>query len=146
MSLLQKKQEFIQSEFSSITQWEERYKKIIALGQTLPQLASSMYQDKFLVKGCQSRVWLHAQMDNKKHMILQADSEALIVRGLIYLLIEMYSGLTPREVLDSPPTFIKDLGFEKHLSPSRSNGLLSMIQQIKLYAKAFEMQMSLEKK
>lgn len=135
---LQKQQEIVQ-EFQQLGGWEDRYKHIIKIGKDLPQQPADFYQDKFLVKGCQSQVWLHAQLNEQGQMVLQADSDAMIVKGLVSLLVRAYSGLTPKEVLAAPPTFIEELGFKESLSPSRANGFLSMVKQIMLYAQAFSM-------
>ncbi|MCB0378675.1 MAG: SufE family protein [Bdellovibrionales bacterium] len=143
MTESQKRQKTLVDEFSQCKDWESRYKKIIAMGKSLEKLDESLYQEKFLVKGCQSQVWLHAHLDSHGKVILQADSDALIVKGLVSLLLNIYSGLTPDEILSTSPDFIKELGFQKHLSPSRANGFLSMIKQIMLYAQAFKMQESL---
>ncbi len=133
---LQKQREIVE-EFQQMGGWEDRYKHIIKVGKDLPKLSEDLYQEKFLVKGCQSQVWLHAQLNEQGQMILQADSDAMIVKGLVSLLLRAYSGLTPKEVLAAPPTFIEELGFKESLSPSRANGFLSMVKQIMLYAQAF---------
>ena len=135
----EKRQQEIVSEFESLGGWEARYKHIIKIGKDLPKLEDDFYQEKFLVKGCQSQVWLHAGLNKKGEMELKADSDAMIVKGLVRLLLRAYSGLTPKEVLSSPPTFIDKLGFKESLSPSRANGFLSMVKQIMLYAQAFSM-------
>lgn len=138
MESAQQRQAEIVNEFSQIKSWEDRYKKIIAMGKDLPAQEESFYDDKFLVKGCQSRVWLHAELNNGR-VILKADSDAMIVKGLVSILLKVYSGLTPKEILTTPPNFIEELGFKNYLSPSRANGFLSMIKQIMLYAQAFQM-------
>ena len=121
MEQAEKRQQAIIEEFSQLSGWEERYKNIM----------------KFLVKGCQSQVWMHAHLNDDKKMILEGDSDAMIVKGLVALLLRAYSGLTPQEILKSSPKFIEELGFKDHLSPSRANGFLSMLKQIHLYAQAF---------
>ena len=133
----EKRQYDIINEFKELKNWEEYYKHIIRLGKELPKLEDNFYQEKFLVKGCQSQVWLSAELNNKGQMILKADSDAMIVRGLVCLLLRLYSGLPPSEILKTNPVFIETLGFKEHLSPNRTNGFLSMIKQIKLYAQAF---------
>ncbi len=138
---LQRQQEIV-AEFSAIKGWEDRYKKIIQIGKELPELPADLYNDKYLVKGCQSRVWLHASLGEGGAMVLQADSDAMIVKGLVSLLLRAYSGLKPDEVLSTPPQFIEDLGFKESLSPSRTNGFLSMIKQTMLYAQAFKLTQS----
>jgi len=134
---IQQRQEKLLRPFQDLPNWEDRYKKVIELGKALPKGDQSLYDPKFLVKGCQSQVWLHSSLDEKGAMQIQADSDALIVKGLVALLVGFYSGLTPKEVLASPPNFIKDMGFQEHLSPSRANGFLAMVKQIQLYAQAF---------
>ncbi len=136
----EKRQQAIVEEFSSLSGWEDRYKKIIQIGKELPELPEELYQEKFLVKGCQSQVWLHASLNEEGRMILKADSDAMIVKGLVSLLLRAYSGLPPKEVLTTPPNFIEELGFKESLSPSRANGFLSMIKQTMLYAQAFQIQ------
>lgn len=133
----QERQQDIVKEFEALGGWEDRYKHIIKIGKDLPKLDENLYDEKFLVKGCQSQVWLHASLNEQGEMLIQADSDAMIVKGLVSLLVRTYSGLKPKEVLESPPTFIKDLGMQDHLSPSRANGFLSMVKQIMLYAQAF---------
>lgn len=134
-----KRQQDIIAEFESLGGWEDRYKHIIKIGKDLPKLEDDLYQDQFLVKGCQSRVWLHASLNDQGQMILKADSDAMIVKGLVRLLLRVYSGLTPQEILQTSPEFIEKLGFKESLSPSRANGFLSMVKQIMLYAQAFAM-------
>lgn len=127
----------ILTEFSHLKNWEDKYKKIIAWGKEIEKYPEDLYQEKFLVKGCQSQVWMNAKMENDK-MIILADSDALIVKGLVSLLVKIYSGLTPHEILSHPPEFVNKLGFAQYLSPSRANGFSSMIKQIVLYATAFK--------
>ena len=142
MTSIEERQKNLLDFFSSMKNWEERYKAIIDKGKGLPKLSEELYDDQFLVKGCQSRVWLHAQIEEGQ-MVLQADSDALIVKGLVALLLDLYSKADPGEVLTHSPRFIEELGFQSYLSPSRANGFLSMIKQIKLYAQAFELQKKL---
>lgn len=118
--------------------WEERYNKLIQLGKTLPPLSDEFKTDDNLVQGCQSKVWLKASLNDQGQVVFRADGDALLVKGLIALLIKVYSSATPDEILNTPPDFIKVLGFEGNLSPSRSNGLFAMIKQIKIYATAFK--------
>lgn len=128
----------IVEEFSGLGNWEQRYKKIIDLGKALPELDEKFKTEELKVKGCQSQVWIHASLSDDNKVIYQADSDALIVRGLVALLMKVYSGATPDEILATEPTFIGDIGLQSHLSPSRTNGLMSMIKQIKYYAAAFK--------
>ncbi|WP_374001825.1 SufE family protein [Bdellovibrio bacteriovorus] len=135
---IQDKQNKVIADFSAISQWEDRYKKIIDLGKRLPEMPESLKTEQNMVKGCQSQVWLSASLNEQGQMILQGDSDALIVKGLVGLVLSVYSEVTPAEVLATPPEFLKALGFEGNLSPSRANGLHSMLKQIKLYATAFD--------
>ncbi|KYG63970.1 Fe-S metabolism protein SufE [Bdellovibrio bacteriovorus] len=138
MSLIQDRQSQVIQDFSSLNQWEDRYKKIIELGKALPPFPEELRTEQNIVKGCQSQVWLSAQLDNQGNMVIHGDSDALIVKGLVALLLKVYSGTPPAEVLATPPEFLRALGFEGNLSPSRANGLHSMLKQIKMYATAFD--------
>lgn len=138
MSSIQERQAKIISDFSVYTQWEDRYKKIIEMGKALAPMSEELKAEQNIVKGCQSQVWLHAGLNAQGQMDLVGDSDALIVKGLVALLLNVYSGATPAEVLNTPPEFLRALGFEGNLSPSRANGLHSMLKQIKLYATAFD--------
>ena len=123
--------------FNQYSDWEDRYKKMIELGKELPELSAEQKTDKNLVKGCQSKVWLVAQLKDGK-VELRADSDAMIVRGLVAILLQVYSGVTPADILATKPDFIEKLGFKNNLSASRTNGLHSMIKQIQYYALAFQ--------
>lgn len=138
MSLKQRSDEIV-TEFSKLNDWEARYKKIIELGKSLPDLPENLRTEESKVKGCQSQVWLHAQLNDKGEIEFQGDSDALLVKGLVALLLKIYSGSTPEEILTTPPEFLKSIGFEGNLSPSRANGLFSMIKQIRYFATAFAM-------
>lgn len=131
------RQNELKSEFNAIASWEDRYKRLIEYGKKLEPLPKELYDEKFRVRGCQSQVWLHAGLNPDQTMNLQADSDALIVKGLVALLLKVYANATPGEVLESSPDFLKQLGFEGHLSPSRANGLYAMLKQILYYATAF---------
>lgn len=131
------RQQELKSEFTAIASWEDRYKRLIEYGKKLESLPKELYDEKFKVRGCQSQVWLHAGLNADQTMNLQADSDALIVKGLVALLLKVYSNATPTEILESTPDFLKELGFEGHLSPSRANGLYAMLKQILYYATAF---------
>lgn len=137
-SVIAERQTQIIKEFSASEDWEGRYKRIIDLGKSLPDMDAALKTEQNIVKGCQSQVWLSASLNEKNEMVLQGDSDALIVKGLVALLLRVYSGAAPAEVLQSPPEFLKALGFEGNLSPSRANGLHSMLKQIRLYATAFD--------
>lgn len=138
MTTILERQNNLIKDFSVMTQWEDRYKKIIEIGKSLPEMPADLKTEQNIVKGCQSQVWLSASLSDDGRMMLQGDSDALIVKGLVGLLLSVYSGATPAEVLMTPPEFLKALGFEGNLSPSRANGLHSMLKQIKLYATAFD--------
>lgn len=135
---IDERQSRIVEEFSKLSSWEERYKKLIERGKKLPPLPDELKTPEALVKGCQSQVWLHASMNDGK-MLLRADSDALLVKGLISLLLEVFSDAPPKDVLDSKVTFVEEIGLGNHLTPSRANGLFSMIKQIKYFATAFHM-------
>jgi len=137
MSLIAERQKQIIHEFSALTEWEDRYKKIIDMGRHLPEMPEELKTEENKVKGCQSQVWMFASLNSQGKMLIQGDSDALIVKGLVAVLLRVYSGATPDDILQSPPEFLKSLGFESHLSPSRANGLHSMLKQIRLYATAF---------
>jgi len=134
---IQEVQNTIVKEFEQFTDWEEKYKYIIGLGKTLAPIDPSIRTDKYKLSGCQSQAWINAKLVDGK-IILEADSDASIVKGLIALLIRIYSNHTPDEILSSRPEFIKKIGIDNHLSPTRKNGLGAMMKQIQLYAVAFK--------
>ena len=138
MSDVAQRQTQLIADFSRFKSWEERYKHVIDLGKALPDIPSEYRDDKFLVKGCQSKVWLHAQKNSSGQIELFADSDAMIVKGLVAILLKVYSQAKPADILSNPPTFISELGFQSHLSPSRANGLMAMVKQIMLYAAALQ--------
>ena len=123
-------------EFNLLEDWAERYKYIIKLGSKLPQLDSSKKIEHNIVKGCQSQVWLHAEFSEGK-IIFEADSDAAITKGLVALMVHLYSHQSPNAILATEPTFITEIGMNEHLSPTRANGLASMVKQMKIYALAF---------
>lgn len=137
LEMMAERQQQIIAEFSGLADWEARYKKLIDLGKSLPVLPDDKKTEDFKVKGCQSQVWIHATQ-NDGRVIFQADSDALLVRGLVALLLRVYSDATPQEILQTAPDFVKEIGLESKLSPSRANGLFSMIKQMKYYAMAFQ--------
>lgn len=134
---MQERQQDIVREFQNLADWEDRYKKLIEFGKALPELPPEKKLEDYKVKGCQSQVWIHARVEGDK-IIFEGDSDALLVRGLVALLLRVYSNATPAEILDTAPDFIKEIGLESKLSPSRANGLFSMIKQMKFYALAFQ--------
>lgn len=117
--------------------WEERYKKIISWGKNLADYPEEFRDEKFKVKGCQSQVWLHAERGAGGIVLFKADSDALLVKGLIAILLNIYSEKTPEEILNTPADFVKEAGLDQHLTPSRTNGLFAMIKQIRSYAQVF---------
>lgn len=126
----------IVEEFEIFPDWLDKYEYIIELGKSLPIINEGGRDESNLIKGCQSRVWLAADYKDGK-IIFTADSDAIITKGIISLLVRVFSGRTPQEIIDADLKFIKDIGLEENLSPARANGLLSMIKQIKFYAVAF---------
>lgn len=137
MSTLKERADQITAEFQKAKDWEARYKIIISMGKALPDLPENLRTEEAKVKGCQSQVWLHASRDAEGRIIFQGDSDALLVKGLVALLLKIYSGSTAQEILTTPPEFLKAIGFEGNLSPSRANGLFSMLKQIRFFAMAF---------
>ena len=131
-------QKKIEEEFSGFSDWEARYKRIIDLGKELPDLSADKKTEEAKVKGCQSQVWMHAHMKDGR-MIIEADSDAMIVKGLVAVLVKIYSGEDPKEIMKHSPDFFEKLGFKSHLSPSRANGFFAMIKQIKYFATAFSL-------
>ncbi len=135
---IEQKQADIIEEFSDIEDWLDRYAQIIDLGNELPPIDESLKTPDHLIEGCQSRVWLDAQLDSDGKVQFTADSDAIIVKGIISLLISVLNGHSPKEILDADLHFIDDIGLGEHLSPTRSNGLLAMVKQMRLYAMAFK--------
>ena len=129
-------QDEVIEEFSSFTDWMDKYQLLIDLGNELKPLDEKYKTESNLIDGCQSRVWLQADLIDGK-MVLQAESDALIVKGIVALLIRVLSGHSPQEVLHADLYFIEQIGLKEHLSPTRSNGLLAMLKQIKMYALVF---------
>jgi cysteine desulfuration protein SufE len=134
---IDEKQERIIREFKALGDWPERYKYIIKLGQKLDPLDEKHKTDDNLVRGCQSQVWLHTELEGDR-VIFQADSDAAITKGLVALMVRFYSGETPDAILSTNPEFIQKIGMQEHLSPTRSNGLASMVKQMKIYAMAYK--------
>lgn len=126
-------------EFNQISDWEDRYKNIIQRGKQLAPMNEDKKTDKNLVKGCQSKVWFHAEMREGK-IYFQGDSDAAIVKGIVALLLTIYSESSPDDILNTKPDFLDEIGLKEHLSMSRANGLSSMLKQISLYAIVFKSQ------
>ena len=138
---IQETEKQIESEFSVFTDWTDKYEYLIDLGKSLSQIDEQYKTDQYIITGCQSLVWLHAQYENG-NIIFTADSDAIITKGIVALLIRALSNHTPDEILQAKMDFINNIGLKEHLSPTRSNGLLSMIKQMKLYALAFKVKQS----
>lgn len=136
MTIDEKQQEII-DEFSDIDDWMDRYGYIIDLGNQLPAIDEQLKTPDRLIEGCQSRVWLNAEQHDGK-VYFTADSDAIIVKGIISLLISVLNGHSPDEILNSDLRFIDEIGLSEHLSPTRSNGLLAMVKQMRLYATALK--------
>ena len=136
MATINEIQDSIIEEFSDFEDWLDRYQLLIDLGGDQEPLPQEYKTDNNLIEGCQSRVWLQADLVDGK-VQFRAESDALIVKGIVSLLIKVYSGHTPDEILEVEPYFVEAIGLKEHLSPTRSNGLLAMIKQMKMYALAF---------
>lgn len=134
---IDKLQDEIIDEFSAFDDWMDKYQLLIDMGNSLPPLDEKYKTEQNLIEGCQSRVWLQADYNNGI-IEFQAESDAIIVKGIVSLLIRVLSGHTPDEILESDLHFIDAIGLKDHLSPTRSNGLLSMVKQMRLYALAFK--------
>ena len=131
----------IVEEFSMFEDWEERYEYMIDLGKTLPLIDDAYKTEDHLIKGCQSKVWLHAETENQ-NVVFTADSDAIITKGIIAILLRVFSNQEPQAIIDADTDFIDQIGLKDHLSPTRANGLVSMIKQIKMYAVAYQTQLN----
>ena len=140
MATINEIQDEIIVEFNDFEDWLDRYQLLIDLGSEQEPLPQELKNDNNLIEGCQSNVWLDARCEDGK-VIYRAEGDALIVKGLVSLLIKVYSGHTPDEILAADPYFIEAIGLKEHLSPTRSNGLLAMMKQMRLYALAFKTKM-----
>ena len=141
MKTINELQDEVIEEFSDFDDWMDKYQLLIDLGNKQEPLAPEYKNDQNLIDGCQSRVWLQADLVDGK-VEFQAESDALIVKGIIALLIKVVSGHTPDEILDNELYFIEAIGLKDHLSPTRSNGLLAMVKQMRMYALAFKAKMA----
>ena len=137
MASIKNIQQSIIEEFDMFEDWMEKYEYIIDLGKSLPIIDNKFKTEDYLIKGCQSRVWLHAQQKDDK-VIYTADSDAIMTKGIVSLLIRAFSEQQAQEILEADTDFIKQIGLKDQLSPTRANGLVSMIKQMKLYALAFQ--------
>lgn len=131
-------QDEIIEEFEGLTDWMDRYAYIIELGGQLPEIPESYKTPENLIEGCQSRVWIHAELNGDGEVVFEADSDAMIVKGIVALLLRVLSSQKPEDILDSELYFIDSIGLKEHLSPTRSNGLVVMVKQMRMYALAFK--------
>lgn len=141
METIQEVQEEIVEEFSMFEDWMQRYEYMIELGKSLPLIDAQYKTDDYIIKGCQSKVWIHADLQDDK-LIFTADSDAIITKGIIAILIRAFSHQHPDAILEAGTEFIDKIGLKEHLSPTRANGLVSMIKQLKMYAIAFKTQLN----
>jgi cysteine desulfuration protein SufE len=142
MSIIDTQKEIIE-EFASLGEWMERYNYLIDLGKNLPMIDQAFRNDEYLIRGCQSRVWLNADLTDGR-IRFTADSDAIITKGIAALMIRVFTGHTPDEILNADLGFIDEIGLKEHLSPTRSNGMVAMINQMRYYAMAYKAK--LEKK
>jgi cysteine desulfuration protein SufE len=138
---IQEIQDEIVEEFNLFEDWMQRYEYMIELGKSLPLIAPEFKTDDNIIKGCQSKVWVHAELKDNQ-LLFSADRDAIITKGIIAILIRAFSNQHPKDILDADTNFIDQIGLKEHLSPTRANGLVSMIKQIKLYAIAFQTQLN----
>ena len=137
MSNIKEIQEEIVEEFEMFDDWMQRYEYMIELGKSLPLIDEQYKTDENIIKGCQSKVWVHADMEDGK-VVFTADSDAIITKGIIAILVRAFSNQEPKAILDANTDFIDEIGLKEHLSPTRANGLVSMIKQLKMYALAYQ--------
>lgn len=138
---IQEIQNEIVAEFSFFDDWMQRYEHMIELGKSLPLIEEQYKTDDYLIKGCQSKVWLFAQMKDGK-VIYTADSDAIITKGIVALLVRVFSNQTPEAILKADTKFIDEIGLKEHLSPTRANGLVSMLEEMKRYALVYQLKES----
>jgi len=141
LNSISKIQKELVEEFSFFDDWMQRYEHMIDLGKSLPLIKEKYKTDDNIIKGCQSKVWMHAELEETK-LIFTADSDAIITKGIIAILIRVFSKQHPDEILNADTKFIDQIGLKEHLSPTRANGLVSMIKQIKMYALAYKTQIN----
>lgn len=138
---IQEKQQEVIDEFSMFDDWMQRYEYMIELGKSLPLIDDKYKIDENLIKGCQSKVWVHAELEGDK-LVFTADSDAIITKGIVAILIRVFSNQHPSEIIEADTKFIDEIGLKEHLSPTRANGLVSMIKQLKMYAVAYQTQLN----
>lgn len=136
MTIAERESEVVE-EFEFLDEWMDKYEHLISLGKSLPLIDSAHKTDQNLIKGCQSQVWLQAEMQGDK-IRFTADSDAIITKGIIALMVRVLDNQMPEDILSAELTFVDQVGLKEHLSPTRSNGLVSMIKQMKMYALAFQ--------
>jgi cysteine desulfuration protein SufE len=141
METIETAQEEIVAEFSIFEDWMQRYEYMIELGKSLPLIDPKFKTDDYIIKGCQSKVWVHAELEGDQ-LVFTADSDAIITKGIIAILIRVFSHQHPEAILNADTSFIDKIGLKEHLSPTRANGLISMIKQLKMYAIAFKTQLN----
>lgn len=141
MKDIQSIQEDLIEEFELFDDWMERYEHMIALGKSLPLINPSLKTDDKLIKGCQSKVWLHSEIKEGK-VEFTADSDAIITKGIVAILVRVFSNQKPEDIIKADTNFIDEIGLKEHLSPTRANGLVSMLKQMKLYAVAYQAQLN----
>ncbi len=141
MESIAEKQQEVMEEFSLFEDWMQRYEHMIDLGKSLPLIAEEYKTEDNIIKGCQSKVWVHAALEEDQ-LVFTADSDAIITKGIIAILIRVFSHQHPKAILEADTDFIDKIGLKEHLSPTRANGLVSMIKQIKMYAVAYQTQLN----
>jgi len=137
---IKERQDELVEEFSFFDDWMDKYEHLIELGKNLPTIANDKKTDDRLIKGCQSKVWLDAQLKDGQ-VIYTADSDAIITKGIVGILIRVFNDATPEDILAADTDFLDEMGLKEHLSPTRANGLVSMVKQMKIYALAYQTQM-----
>jgi len=142
MSIASLQEELI-DEFALFEDWMDKYEHLIDLGKSLPLIDPALKTEDRLIKGCQSKVWLNAQMEDEK-VLFTADSDAIITKGIVAVLIRVFSGQRPETIVNADTSFIDAIGLKEHLSPTRANGLVSMVKQMKLYALGYQTQLKSE--
>lgn len=140
MSNIKEIQEEIIDEFSIFDDWMQRYEYMIELGKSLPLIDEKYKTEDNLIKGCQSKVWVHAELKDEK-LYFTADSDAIITKGIVAILVRAFSGQPPKDIIEADTRFIDEIGLKEHLSPTRANGLVSMVKQLKMYAVAYQTQL-----
>ena len=141
METIAERQQEVIEEFSLFDDWMQRYEHMIDLGKSLPLISEEYKTEDNIIKGCQSKVWVYASLEADQ-LVFTADSDAIITKGIIAILIRVFSNQPPKAILDADTDFIDKIGLKEHLSPTRANGLVSMIKQIKMYAVAYQTQLN----